>query len=163
VSSPDADRPLMPGYGTLPAEEGTGLLPWEWAVERLEKSHDYWIATVWPDGRPHVTPVEGVWMAGALWFSCSPSGRKARNLAADPRCTATTDNAYEPVIVDGRAVLDLSATGPFTDALNAKYETEYAVAFFDANHLYRIDADKVLALTEADFAGSPTRWRFNRS
>ena len=33
----------MPGYGILPAGEGTGLLPWEWAVERLARSHDYWL------------------------------------------------------------------------------------------------------------------------
>ena len=32
---PNATRPYMPGYGILPATEGTGLLPWSWAVERL--------------------------------------------------------------------------------------------------------------------------------
>ena len=34
----------MPGYGTLGAEEGIGLLPWAWAEERLVRSHDYWFA-----------------------------------------------------------------------------------------------------------------------
>ena len=153
----------MPGYGIQPAGDGTGLLPWGWAVERLLRSHDYWIATVWPDGRPHVTPVWGVWMQDAVWFSCSPNGRKARNLASDARCTATTDNAYEPVIVEGRAELDASAVQPFTDTANAKYETDMPVSFFEENHLYRLAPEKVIALTEADFTGSPTRWRFNRS
>jgi hypothetical protein len=44
----------MPGYGTLGPEEGTGLLPWSWTVERLAGSRNYWLATVRPDGRPHV-------------------------------------------------------------------------------------------------------------
>ncbi len=52
----------MPGYGLLDAAQGAGLLPWSWAVERLQRSHDYWVATVRPDGPPHVMPVWGVWM-----------------------------------------------------------------------------------------------------
>ena len=41
---PKASRPFMPGYGISEGEEG--LLPWSWAVERLEKSHNYWVMTV---------------------------------------------------------------------------------------------------------------------
>jgi hypothetical protein len=60
----------MPGYGMQRADEGTGLLPWSWAVERLTASHDYWLATTWlGKGSPHVMPVWGVWWEDALWFS----------------------------------------------------------------------------------------------
>jgi hypothetical protein len=51
----------MPDYGIARPAAGSGLLPWSWAVERLERSHDYWVATIHPDGRPNVTPVWGVW------------------------------------------------------------------------------------------------------
>ncbi|TME13797.1 MAG: pyridoxamine 5'-phosphate oxidase, partial [Chloroflexi bacterium] len=54
MTAPIASRPHMPGYGILGAGEGTGLLPWSWAQERLEQSHDYWVATSGADGRPHV-------------------------------------------------------------------------------------------------------------
>src|SRR5437868_14690196 len=121
----------MPGYGLLDAGQGTGLLPWSWARERLERSHDYWVATVGADGRPHVSPVWGVWIDDALWFSCSPGSRKARNLAADPRCTATTDNALEPVILEGRAALAPEGGAAYTAGINAKYEVDYAVSFVD--------------------------------
>ena len=77
---PVASRPYMPGYGTLPPGEGTGLLPWTWALARLQESHDFWLATVWPDGRPHLSPVWAVWDDGALWFSASPRSRKMRNI-----------------------------------------------------------------------------------
>jgi hypothetical protein len=45
---PKSSRPYMPGYGLLDAAQGTGLLPWSWAEERLESSHDYWLATLRP-------------------------------------------------------------------------------------------------------------------
>ena len=96
-------RPHMPGYGILPHDEGTGLLPWTWATERLLHSHDYWLATIRRDGRPHVMPVWAVWRDDALWASSALGSRKARNLADDGRCTITTDDALEPVVVDGHA------------------------------------------------------------
>jgi hypothetical protein len=41
MPEPRASRPYMPDYGVQPADEGTGLLPWSWAEERLIGSHDY--------------------------------------------------------------------------------------------------------------------------
>src|ERR1700726_1692100 len=101
MAEPIGSRPYMPGYGTLDADQGTGLLPWSWAEERLARSHDYWVATTRPDGRPHLMPVWAVWFEDALGFSSSNGSRKATNLAADTRCTIATDDAAEPVVVDG--------------------------------------------------------------
>lgn len=56
----------MPGYGTLPEGEGDGLLPWSWAEERLVRSHDFWLATVTPDGAPHLMPAWAVWQEGPV-------------------------------------------------------------------------------------------------
>src|ERR1043165_9917552 len=95
----------MPGYELEAVSAGTGLLPWSWAVERLVASHDYWVATTRPDGRPHVMPVWGAWLDDALWFSSSVGSRKTRNLRADPRCSVTTDDAFEPMIVEGHATI----------------------------------------------------------
>jgi hypothetical protein len=152
----------MPGYGILEAGEGTGLLPWSWAVSRLEASHDYWLATQWPDGRPHVMPVWGVWMEDAVWFSSSPTARKARNLAMHPRAVVTTDNALEPVIVEGEVdrVIESHAIVTFTNTVNAKYKTDYSVEFFGDNGLYRLRPVWAFGLAEGDFTGSPTRWTF---
>src|SRR5438309_616284 len=97
MTEPIASRPHMPGYGLLEAAQGTGLLPWAWAVERLERSHDYWVATVRPDGRPHVMPVWGVWLQDAVRFSSSRGSRIARNLDANPNCPIATDNPDEQV------------------------------------------------------------------
>lgn len=165
MTEPIADRPYMPSYGVAAADAGQGLLPWSWAETRLAASHDYWLASTWPDGRPHVMPVWGVYLDGALWFSTSLRSRKWTNLARDPRCTITTDDAYHPVIIDGRVEVhtDDEAIHAFVDALNAKYATSYGYDFQDPaqNATLRVVAHTAFGLDEDDFTGTPTRWHFS--
>ena len=42
----------------------------EWSRARAELANVevYWLSTVRPDGRPHVTPLLGVWLDGALYY-----------------------------------------------------------------------------------------------
>jgi PPOX class probable F420-dependent enzyme len=164
MDGPAADRPFMPGYGVLPASEGSGLIAWAEGERRLTVSHDYWCATVRPDGAPHVTPVWGVWLDGRLWFSSGLRSRKARNLAADPRCTLTTDDAGDPVVVEGVAdrVTDRAAIVPFLNAVNAKYDADLTADFLDpdVNGSYAVRPVRAFALNHDDFTGSPTRWTF---
>jgi len=150
----------MPGYGILGADEGTGLLPWAWAAERLASSHDYFVATVTPEGGPHLMPVWGVWDDTALWFSSSPTSRKARNLAHDGRVAMSTDDALAPVVVEGtaRRVEDVGTVERFTRLMNAKYGTDYPVQFYAGNACFRLAVDRVFGIDTGDFAGSPTRW-----
>jgi hypothetical protein len=164
VDGPTADRPVMPGYGVLPAAEGSGLVSWAETERRLTVAHDYWCATAWPDGRPHLMPLWGVWNAGALWFSSGLRSRKARNLAADPRCSLATDDAVHPAVLEGRAerVMDRDRIEAFRRAVNAKYDTDLGADFLDpaVNGTYAVAPRRVIVLDEDDFAGSPTRWTF---
>jgi nitroimidazol reductase NimA-like FMN-containing flavoprotein (pyridoxamine 5'-phosphate oxidase superfamily) len=154
----------MPGYGTLPAGEGTGLLPWSWAEERLASSRNYWIATVWPDGRPHAMPVWGMWHDDAFWFSSSRPSRKSKNLVANPRCVVTTEDALNPVVVEGTARLltDPDDLARLLALENAKYETSYKIESLDpaVNSCFRVAPKWVFGLAHDDFTGSPTRWAF---
>ena len=63
-----------------------GLLPWKWAEERLQASHNYYVMTVRPDATPHAMPVWGVWVDDRFYFSTGAQSRKARNLAANASC-----------------------------------------------------------------------------
>lgn len=146
-------------------------MPWSWAAERLERSHTYWVATVWPDNRPHISPVWGAWFDQAFWFSCDLSSRKARNLARNPSCSITTEDPLEPVIVDGTAVavMNRGLTERYVDAEREKYAAEwnpelYTVDFFDGNLgegcTFRVEPTTAFGLVESDFANSPTRWTF---
>jgi PPOX class probable F420-dependent enzyme len=156
--APDTSRPYMPGYGIEPA--AAGLLPWSWAVERLSTSHDYWLATTRPDGRPHVMPVWAMWHDNALWFSSSGRSRKALNLRSEPRCVITTENPREPVVVEGVAsvVTDLATLQTVLDLENTKYRTAYGLEML--NPCFRVRPTRVFGLVEAQFTTSPTRWTF---
>jgi PPOX class probable F420-dependent enzyme len=148
----------MPGYPVEPGEEG--LLPWDWAVERLASSLQYWVATVCPDGRPAVTPVWGVWHDGAVWFSCGGESRKARNLANDPRLVVTTNDATEPVLVEGVAERrhDRAEVERFARQVSDKYGTPYDPEFFARHAFFRVAPATVIAMAESAFNDSPTRW-----
>jgi hypothetical protein len=154
----------MPGYGTLAATEGSGLLPWAWAEERLARSRNYWLATVTPSGAPHLMPVWAVWQEGGLWFSSANGSRKARNLAGESRCTLSTDDPLEPVVVAGRArrIRDPAALERMLGAENAKYGTDYGMDMLDPalNSAFVLRPEWAFALDTKDFAGSPTRFTF---
>jgi general stress protein 26 len=154
----------MPGYGTLGAEEGVGLLPWSWAEERLVRSHEYWLATVTPSGAPHLMPVWAIWHEERLWFSSAKGSRKALDLAGEPRCALSTEDPLEPIVVQGRArqITDRGALETMLAAENAKYGTDYGLDMVDpsSNSVFAQTPEWVFALDSADFTGSPTRFIF---
>ena len=79
--------------------------PWARARGVLEKAGVFWLSTVRPDGRPHVTPLVAVWVDGSLYFCTGPDEVKAKNLARNARCILTTGcNAFRKgldVVVEG--------------------------------------------------------------
>jgi general stress protein 26 len=154
----------MPGYGLLGADQGTGVMPWSWAEERLTASRNYWVVSLWPDGRPHAMPVWGLWSEQSFWFSSSRGSRKARNLTADPRCVVTTEDAMQPVILEGTAelVTDRHTLETVLALENTKYGTDYGMELMDpeVNSVFRVRPAWGFGLTEEDFTGSPTRWQF---
>jgi hypothetical protein len=154
----------MPGYGILPAGEGSGLLPWSWAEARLRDSHDYWLSTITPGGRPHLMPVWAVWLDSAVWFSSSLKSRKIRNVLAGSDVSIATGDPLSPVVVEGaaRVVTDTSSIRRFLDTMNAKYATAYGIDFLDpaANSVAVVTPRWAFGLKEDDFGGSPTRWEF---
>jgi nitroimidazol reductase NimA-like FMN-containing flavoprotein (pyridoxamine 5'-phosphate oxidase superfamily) len=83
---------------------------WDLARERLsrqsEMGHHSWIATVRPDGRPHLMPVLTFWFDDALHFVVGEGTRKGRNLSAHSYCVIGTESNELPsldVVVEGRA------------------------------------------------------------
>ncbi|MEU3018318.1 MULTISPECIES: pyridoxamine 5'-phosphate oxidase family protein [unclassified Nocardiopsis] len=104
MSEPTPVTEVCPEFGSPDAPP----TPWERARAVLAGAPLYWVMTVRPDGRPHATPLLGVWTDGALYFCTGREERKALNLAANPHCAVNTgDNALEggpDVVVEGRGV-----------------------------------------------------------
>jgi len=101
VRAPGSETPMIEGQ--------TETTPWDVALERLEHpapGQNHWLATVPPDGAPHLMPIIAFWIDGGFHFLVGPGTRKGRNLAADERCVVATGNLTMPsmdVIVEGRA------------------------------------------------------------
>ena len=154
----------MPGYGILAADQGSGLLPWSWAADRLNSARHYWVTSIWPDGRPHSMPVWGMWDDSTLWFTSSAGSRKVRNLTADPRCCITTEDASDPVIIEGvaRIATEEAVLQRVLDLMNEKYRTDFGLDFLDpvTNATVGVRPRRVFSLRAGDFTGSPTRWTF---
>jgi general stress protein 26 len=81
---------------------------WEETLKVLETAELFWISTVRPDGRPHVTPLVAVWAEGALHFHTGAGEQKFANLQANPHVVLTTGaNGWDQgldVVVEGDAV-----------------------------------------------------------
>lgn len=153
----EAGQPVMPaGYGL--SGDPAGRLDWGWAVERLTAARGYWLATTRPDGRPHVMPVWGLWLAGLVCFSTDPGSRKGRNLAADPRVVVHLESADEVVIVEGTA--SPLGRGPLLAEFVTRYADKYAVTVEpgDGIGIFAVRPAVVLAWREADFPRSASRW-----
>lgn len=82
----------------------------DWAETRqdLREAQVYWLSTVRPDGRPHVTPLLGIWFDGALYFCTGSNERKAANLISNSHCLLTTgrntlDDGID-IVIEGPAV-----------------------------------------------------------
>lgn len=62
------------------------------------------MATINPDGSPHLTGVGALFEEGTFWFESGDETHKARNLARDPRCSLSLATKDFDLVVDGRAV-----------------------------------------------------------
>jgi len=70
---------------------------------RLDTDRNVWLATVRPDGRPHLVPIWFV-VEGGRWYICtSPDSVKARNLQANPAVMLALEDGTNPHVVEGVA------------------------------------------------------------
>ena len=158
----------------LSADDPT-VTPWAEARERLAEGNWYWLATARPDGRPHVRPVLGVWLDGALYFCTSPASRKGKNLAREARCAITAASDALHLVVEGEAakVSDDATLRRVAKAYASKYGWQVTVRdgalYGDGAPTAGPPPYGVYVVTPTTVFGfgtddsfSPTRWRFPR-
>src|SRR5438270_9699877 len=151
--APKAKHLATPNYGLEKAK----LLPWKWARERLERSHNYYLSSAGSDARPHLMVVWGLWLDGRFYFSTGSESRKGRNLAANPRCVVATEKSSEAVIVEGKAALnrDPKLRARFSRLYENKYKWDMK-GF--AEPIYTVTPERAFGLYEKDFTGTATKW-----
>ncbi|HEU4542667.1 MAG TPA: pyridoxamine 5'-phosphate oxidase family protein [Jiangellaceae bacterium] len=148
---------------------------WDDTERVLAEAELYWLTTVRADGRPHVTPLIGIWHDGAAHFCTGLDEQKARNLEHHTQVALTTGtNSWArgfDVVVEGSAerVTDRGYLQILADAYEAKYGSAWhfdvADGVFDGGDhpalVFRVEPVKVLAfakephaMTTFRFAGS---------
>lgn len=153
---PQAQRPVpLEDYGVPDSEEG--LLSWDFVVEQMQRTKNYWIVTLSPDGRPHARPVWGVWLDNRVHFGGGPHTRWSRNLEKNPEVTVHSESGAEVVIIEGTVTRITDPNDPrmtrIDDAYEAKYNMRHGIP------IWIVQPRKVLAWN--DYPVSVTRWVFN--
>lgn len=93
---------------------GSEPIPWSRAREELEAATTktdgeprapttYWLASVRPDGQPHVAGVGALWVDGSFYFTSGAGSRKSRNLAENPNCVISVALNGLDLVVEGTA------------------------------------------------------------
>jgi hypothetical protein len=167
MKEPTASRPYWPDALEKPPDSTKGLKPWSWAVAQLQNSHNYWIATSRPDGRPHLMLVWGVWLEDAFWFTTGSRTRKMKNLLAHPECVVGTEDADEAVIVEGMAsfIEDVDARKRIVTIYDKKYGGDIGAVLESSGSLViRVEPRVIFGFDEhaENFVESATRWTFEK-
>ncbi|MFD7326777.1 pyridoxamine 5'-phosphate oxidase family protein [Streptomyces sp. NPDC059875] len=146
---------------------------WSEAAARLADAEVYWLTTVRPEGRPHVTPLIAVWSEDALHFCTGPDERKARNLVENQEVVLTTGTASLgegfDLVVEGTAaqVTDEARLRALADAYVEKYGPDWRFEVRDGAFVgdggtalvFAVAPRTVFGFAKGDPFGQ-TRWRF---
>lgn len=91
----------------------------DWGETRaaLEEAELFWISTRPADGRPHVTPLVGVWLDDAIYVATGPGEQKAVNLRTNQNVILTTGcNQWERGLDAGTTRCTTAASGTRVEA-----------------------------------------------
>ncbi len=149
---------------------------WDQTRRTLEDAELFWIATVRADGRPHATPLVGVWLDDAIYFATGFGEQKAVNLRTNQNVILMTGcNDWErglDVVVEGEAaqVIDESLLKRLAAAWETKWDGRWRYEVHEGGFRNEANADailvlsvkptKVLAFAKGTFG--QTRHRFKR-
>jgi Pyridoxamine 5'-phosphate oxidase len=173
--------PVTPAVETMPTtgrgtevEGATQPLDWPDVERRLASGGWFWLASVRPDGAPHMMPLFAAWSESVMFVASKQSAQKSRNLDADSRCVISTEADGAHLVVEGEAsrVRDRTTLQRASAAFQQTYGWPTTVTGdqLDADYgaptsggppyrVYQIAPTKIFALPiEGDFL--PTRLRF---
>jgi hypothetical protein len=152
-TGPRSERPDIEQSSGVP-EGDEGLLPYSHVEDALRGARNYWVATVRPDGRPHVVPVWGVLVDGRMHFGGGRTTRKARNLAENAAAALHTESADVVVILEGIAeeVTDPGRQRAIDDAYEAKYGMRHGTPVWQLRPR--------VAFGWTEYPTTVTRWTF---
>jgi Pyridoxamine 5'-phosphate oxidase len=177
MQSPQPEAMSRKGKGTVAATDAgnTQPLPWSEASARLGGGGWAWLATVRPDGGPHLVPVLCTWADPVLYLAAKRTTRKSRNLETEERCVLSKDAGDVHLVVEGRArrlqdEADLGRASAAFDRVHG-WKTWIVGDELDADFgaptsggppyaVYEVRPTTTFAFPTDGESTTPTRWRF---
>jgi nitroimidazol reductase NimA-like FMN-containing flavoprotein (pyridoxamine 5'-phosphate oxidase superfamily) len=126
---------------------------WDETRRALEGAELFWIATVRPDGRPHVTPLVAIWLDDAIYFATGVGEQKAVNLRTNQNVILMTGcNDWErglDVVVEGEAVqvLEESVLERLATAWTKKWDGRWHYEAHEGGFRHEANADPILVFS----------------
>ena len=96
--------------------------PPEGAARRLSQAQNLWVATVRPDGKPHLVPVWFVWHESFFYICTAPGSVKAKNLEQNDRLAVSLEDGTNPLICEGQGS---ALPRPWPDAVVDAFQRKY--------------------------------------
>jgi hypothetical protein len=108
-----------------------------------------------------VTPLWGIWVAGALYLDGLPTTRWARNLATNPAATVHLESGDDVLILDG-VVDDITTDAELGARVVAAWDAKYRAAHPEPVNrgVFRFRPRSARAWSHASLADG-TRWEFD--
>ena len=129
MTTPRATAARFPAEYGQTAETTAALLEWAEVAERIAASPNYWLATTTDEGRPHLRPVDGVFVDPTLAFGGSPETRWVHHLQQRPDVSASLPDDDHAIILEGTVELvtdpDLAIASAVKSANVEKYPQYY--------------------------------------
>lgn len=145
------------GYGTA-----THTVPWEEVRARLEAAPAYWLSTSRRDGRPHVVPVDGIWVDDVWWYGGAPETVHIRTIEANPQAVMHLPDPMQAVIVEGvvrRVTPKEELALRMADVANEKY-AHYGLQNDAATYASALGLFPMRVLAWSAFPADATRFQF---
>ena len=88
----------------LPTGYGTPSTTLDWAAirSRLASAEQYWVVTCRADGRPHVVPVDGLWLDDVWYYGGGDDAVHVRTARDHPQVAMHLPDPQRCVVVEGR-------------------------------------------------------------
>ncbi len=158
-SEPRVERARIPAdYGVTKAKS---FVDWQYVADRFTEARIYWLAVTDERGRPHVRPIDGLYLDSVLYVGGSPETRWVGLLQGEPRVSVhlATDDVliWEGQVRVLQDVSDDLATR-LAAASNDKFPEYKMTPDAYRRGVIAIEPRKVICWT--DITKDPTRFTF---
>jgi general stress protein 26 len=119
---------------------------WRALEARLGRELTIWMATVRPDGRPHLVPIWFVWLDGKIYIATGNDTRKFQNLRYNQNVSLALPDTLNVTILEGEAhVADRSTIEIVAEYFFNKYEWDFRYDDSTAFRLIEITPKRIMA------------------